>query len=130
MRWKTGTTVEVLAVWQTATVDNGVQDVTTGSPFYRVSILDQATGDRLYDQGDGTFDTPQVDLPFAGYDAAAGGFRDEYDMVADECEVTIECFHPDHPVVIRDVGWVGRVTPADLTQEGDIEQDTFQPVPS
>lgn len=127
MRWKTGTKVEVIGVWQRATVD-GVEDITTGSPYYRVSIVDQTTGDRLYEQGGGSFAATQVDLPFAGYDAEAGAWRDEYDMAADECEVTFELFHPDSPVVIRDVGWVGRLSPADLTQEGDVEQDVFQPV--
>lgn len=135
MTWRVGRKIEVLGRWHTTSLA-GVQELTTGSPYFRASIVDQTTGARLYDQGDGTFDTPVFNILLPAHTANVG-FRDDYE-ISDEAasrELTIEVIHPDHPARIVDFGWVTVADLDDINTDistalaaGDVEQENFQPV--
>lgn len=134
MSWKAGKKIEVSARWHTSSLA-GILELTTGSPYFRVSRIDQLTGVREYDQGGGTFGAPATTFPLAYL--AGEGWRAAYDMplAANGYEITIEAIHPAHPEVLKDIGWVSPdgndildALASGGLAAGDVEQDKFQPV--
>ena len=137
VRWKVGRKVEVLGIWKIAS-RTGIVELTAGSPYYQVTIIDQSTGMRLYDQGSGTFASTPHNFPLPPHTAGVG-FRTYYTFPAatSSREVTITAIHPSHPIPIIDSGWVTDfdLNDIDLALQsgglipGDVEQENFQPVP-
>jgi len=131
--WRAGRRVEVLARWWIASL-SGTVELTTGSPVFRAFVVDQTSGARQYDQGNGTLGSTPYNFPFPAHTAGVG-WRKDYLVPATMAsrDLTFEMVHPDHPVPILETGWVANHDEDDLDAKipnllGEVQFIGTQPV--